>query len=103
MEESINSETENQMELLKYVKRIFTNVYNGKHFTIIGIRQVAKQFKCSVKNVYAILAKYQNTGAYVVNGFFKGLRVDSEYLKVQRLADCGVASSEAKCETSSNG
>ena len=79
------------------------NVYNGKHFTIIGIRQVAKQFKCSVKNVYAILAKYQNTGAYVVNGFFKGLRVDSEYLKVQRLADYGVASSEAKCETSSNG
>ena len=81
----------------------FTNVYNGKYFTIIGIRQIAKQFKCSVKNVYSILAKYQNTGAYVVNGFFKGLRVDSEYLKVQRLADCGVASSEAKCETSSNG
>ena len=78
----------------------FTNVYNNKSFTIIGIKNVAKQFRCSMKNFAAILAKYSNTGAYVKRGIFKGLRVDSEYLKVQRLVDNDVASSEAKCETS---
>lgn len=76
---------------------VFTNVYNGKQFTILGVHQVAKQFDCSVKNVYAILSKYANTGAYVINGIFKGLRVDSEYLKVHRLtADHGVGSSDPK-------
>lgn len=78
----------------------FTNVYNNKSFTIIGITNVAKQFGCSRKNVNAILCKYANTGAYVKQGMFKGLRVDSEYLKVQRLVNFDVASSEAKCETS---
>lgn len=78
----------------------FTNVYNNKSFTIIGLKNIAKQFGCSLKNVNAILVKYANTGAYVKQGMFKGLRVDSEYLKVQRLVDKDVTSSEAKCETS---
>ena len=78
----------------------FTNVFNNKQFTIIGIKNVAKQFGCSEKNFKAIITKYANTGAYVKQGIFKGLRVDSEYLKVQRLVDNDVASSEAKCETS---
>lgn len=75
----------------------FTNVFNGKQFAILGIHQVAKQFGCNIKNVYAILAKYANTGAYVKAGLFKGLRVDSEYLKVHRLtADHGVGLSNPK-------
>ena len=63
----------------------FTNVYNGDSFSIIGITNVAKKFACSKKNFKAILTKYANTGMYVKQGFFKGLRVDSEYLEVQRL------------------
>lgn len=78
----------------------FTNVFNNKSFTIIGINNVASQFGCSKKNVCSIITKYANTGAYVKQGLFKGLRVDTEYLKVQRLVNKDVASSEAKCETS---
>ena len=78
----------------------FTNIYNNKAFTIIGIKNVAKQFGCSIKNFKATLAKYANTGAYVKQGFFAGLRVDSEYLKVQRLVYNDVPSSEGKCGTS---
>jgi len=37
---------------------------------------------------------------YVKQGMFKGLRIDSEYLKVQRLSQSGVDSSESKCGTS---
>lgn len=78
----------------------FTNIYNNKSFSIIGMANVAKQFGCSRKNFNAIVTKYTNTGKYVKQGFFKGLRVDSEYLKVQRLSQMGVGSSESKCETS---
>lgn len=79
----------------------FTNVYNGKSFSIIGLKNIVKQFKCSLKNVKAILTKYCNTGKYVKNGFFKGLRVDSEYLEVHRLtANHGVGSSDPKYQTS---
>lgn len=96
-----HSERDNSTGQFKQVKAYtFTNVYNEKCFTVIGLKNVAKQFGCSVKNVNAILEKYANTGAYVKQGFFKGLRVDSEYLKVQRLVNNDVASSEAKCETS---
>lgn len=78
----------------------FTNVYNGKTFSIIGISNVAKQFGCSKKNFKALITSYANTGKYVKQGLFKGLRIDSEYLKVQRLESDLVASSEAKCGTS---
>lgn len=78
----------------------FTNVYNNNKFIIIGINEIASQFKCSKKNVKAILGKYSNTGMYVKNGLFKGLKVDSEYLKVQRLGQSPVGSSESKCGTS---
>ena len=78
----------------------FTNIYNGKSFTIIGIKNVAKQFGSSSKNFKACLTKYANTGMYVKQGFFKGLKIDSEYLKVQRLSHCGVESSDSKCGTS---
>ena len=37
---------------------------------------------------------------YVKRGIFKGLRIDSEYLKVQRLSGNGVESSDSKCKTS---
>ena len=83
-----------------YKAYTFTNVYNGKAFTIIGINNVAKQFHCTAKNFKAIITKYANTGAYVKQGIFKGLRVDSEYLKVQRLSQEGVDSSESKCKES---
>lgn len=78
----------------------FTNIYNGKSFVIIGINEIASQFKCSKKNVKAILCKYGNTGMHVKAGIFKGLMVESEYLKVQRLGHSPVGSSESKCETS---
>ncbi|NCB80324.1 MAG: hypothetical protein EOM41_10395 [Bacilli bacterium] len=78
----------------------FTNVYNGKAFSIIGINNVAKQFHCTAKNFKAIICKYANTGMYVKQGIFKGLRVDSEYLKVQRLSQSGVGLSDPKCKAS---
>lgn len=79
---------------------MFTNVYNNKSFTIIGIKNVLNQFGCSKKTFLANVVKYCNTGAYVKQGLFKGLRIDSEYLKVQRLVDNDVPSSEGKCGTS---
>lgn len=78
----------------------FTNVFNGKSFTILGFKNVLKQLGGSKRNFMTMIQKYANTGAYVKYGRFKGLRIDTEDLKVQRLADNGVASSEAKCETS---
>ena len=83
-----------------YKAYTFTNVYNGKAFTIVGINNVAKQFHCTAKNFKAILTKYNNTGAFVKQGIFKGLRVDSEYLKVQRLSPSGVGLSNPKCKAS---
>lgn len=75
----------------------FTNVYNGKKFTIIGMKNVIKQFGCSLKLFKSIVTKYANTGAYVKQGYFKGLKIDSEYLQVQRLtANHGVESSDSK-------
>lgn len=65
----------------------FTNVYNGDSFSIIGITNVAKKFACSKKNFKAVITKYANTGNYVKQGIFKGLRIDSDYLKVQRLEE----------------
>lgn len=81
----------------------FTNIYNNKSFIIIGIKNVAKQFGCSLKLFNQIIYKYSNTGMYVKQGYFKGLKIDSEYLKVQRLVDNDVDSSESKCETPSSG
>ena len=80
-----------------YKAYTFTNVFNGKCFTIIGINNVARQLHCTAKNFKSIITKYANTGLYVKSGIFKGLRVDSEYLKVHRLTpDQGVESSDSK-------
>ena len=81
----------------------FTNIFNGNSFSIVGISNVAKQFGCSKKNFKACITKYSNTGMYVKQGIFKGLRIDSEYLKVQRLSLSGVDSSESKCRTPKKG
>ena len=85
-----------------FVKKAYTfkNMYNMNEFIIIGINEIASQFKCSKKNVKAIITKYANTGMFVKNGLFKGLKVDSEYLKVQRLGQSSVGPSGSKCETS---
>ena len=85
-----------------FVKKGYTfkNVYNNNEFTIIGIDEISSQFKCSKKNVKAILTKYANTGMHVKAGLFKGLMVNSEYLKVQRLGHSSVGPSGSKCETS---
>lgn len=93
----INRGDDGQFKTCKSYK--FTNIYNNKSFTIIGINNIVKQFGCSSKLFKAILCKYSNTGAYVKQGYFKGLRIDSEYLKVQRLVNYDVDSSESKCET----
>lgn len=44
-----------------------------------------------------MIQKYANTGAYIKYGRFKGLRIDTEDLKVHRLtANHGVGSSDPK-------
>lgn len=63
---------------------IFTNIYNGKSFTIIGIKNVAKHFGFKDSSITA-LKKHVNTGEYVKTGVLKNLRIDSVDLKVQRL------------------
>lgn len=62
----------------------FTNVFNGKSFTIIGIKNVAKHFNIKHASITA-LKKHVNTGEYVKYGVLKNLRIDSVELKVQRL------------------
>ena len=48
----------------------------------------------------AILTKYDHSGMYVKQGLIKGLRIDSEYLKVHRLtSNQGVGSSGPKSQT----
>ena len=75
----------------------FTNVYNNKQFSIIGMKNILNQFKCSLKNVTAILCKYANTGMYVKQGYFKGLRINTQYLKVHRpTTNHGVGESSPK-------
>ena len=83
----------------QYKVYTFTNVFNGEAFSIIGITNVAKKFVSSKKNFKAVIKKYANTGMYVKQGIFKGLRIDSEYLEVQRLESNLVDSSESKCGT----
>ena len=83
----------------QYKVYTFTNVFNGEAFSIIGITNVAKKFASSKKNFKAVIKKYANTGMYVKQGIFKGLRIDSEYLEVQRLENNLVDSSESKCGT----
>ena len=90
----------NTGRFIDYKVYTFTNVFNNNQFSIIGINNVLKQFGCGKKTFLANVVKYCNTGAYVKHGLFKGLRIDSEYLKVQRLVDNDVPSSEGKCGTS---
>lgn len=78
------------------VAYVFTNVYNGAQFTILGFRKLRKQFRIS-GYTYGLIQKYANTGAYIKNGMLKGLRVDKVDLKVQRLTpNQGVGSSDPK-------
>lgn len=65
---------------------IFTNVYNGKSFTILGINNVAKHFGIKVDSLKAI-RNHANTGDYIKSGVLKNLKVDICDLKVQRLED----------------
>lgn len=75
----------------------FTNVFNGNSFTILGFKNVLKQFGGSKRNFIDRVQKYANTGAYIKWGRFKGLRIDTEDLKVQRLTpNQGVGSSDPK-------
>lgn len=81
----------------------FTNVFNGNSFTILGFKNVLKQFGGSKRNFIDRVQKYANTGAYVKVGRFKGLRIDVEDLKVHRLApNQGVGSSDPKYWNSSD-
>jgi len=63
---------------------MFTNIFNGKSFVIIGIKNVAKHFGFKDASITA-LRKHINTGEYVKSGLLKNLRIDSIDLKVQRL------------------
>lgn len=78
------------------VAYVFTNVYNGAQFTILGFRKLRRQFRIS-GYTYGLIQKYANTGAYIKNGILKGLRVDKVDLKVHRLtSNQGVGSSDPK-------
>ena len=75
---------------------MFTNVYNGKQFIILGFRTLRKQCKIS-GYAYDIIQKHANTGDYIKSGMLKGLRIDKVNLKVHRLtANDGVGSSDPK-------
>ena len=62
----------------------FTNVFNGKSFTILGINNVAKHFGIKADSLKAI-RNHANTGDYVKTGVLKNLKIDVYDLKVQRL------------------
>lgn len=75
---------------------VFTNVLNGKSFTIIGFKQLLKQLHITPANS-SIIYKYANTGDYVKRGVLKGLKVDIINLEVRRsTAINGVESSDSK-------
>lgn len=76
----------------------FTNVFNGKQFTIVGINACMKYFGYkSSGGLYKVINKHKNTGDYIKTGILKGLRIDENILKVQRpTANHGVDSSESK-------
>ena len=76
----------------------FTNVFNGNSFTILGFKNVLKQFGGSKRNFIDRVQKYANTGSYIKCGRFKGLRIDTEDLKVQRLVQSDVEPSGSKCK-----
>ena len=78
-------------------------MFNGKSFTILGFKNVLKQFGGSKSNFISRVQKYANTGAYIKYGRFKGLRIDSEDLKVQRLVHSDVESSDSKCKAPKTG
>lgn len=79
----------------------FTNVFNGNSFTILGFKNVLKQLGGSKRNFMHMIQTYANTGAYIKSGRFKGLRIDTEDLKVHRLtANHGVGSSDPKYQSS---
>lgn len=65
---------------------IFTNIYNGKSFTILGIKNVGKYFGLKPDSLKAI-RNNANTGKYIKSGILKNLRVDIVDLKVQRLEE----------------
>ena len=75
---------------------VFTNVLNGKSFTIIGFKQMMKQLHITPANS-GIIYKYANTGNYIKKGILKGLKVDIINLEVRRsTAINGVESSDSK-------
>lgn len=75
---------------------VFTNIYSGKSFTIIGFKQLLKQMRITPANS-GIIYKYANTGAYVKKGVLKNLKIDIINLEVRRsTAINGVGSSDPK-------
>lgn len=75
---------------------VFTNVFTGKSFTILGFKQVLRQLHISPANS-SILYKYANTGNYVKKGILKGLKLDIINLEVRRSTVInGVGSSDPK-------
>ena len=81
----------------------FTNVFNGNSFTILGFKNVLKQFGGSKRNFIDRVQTYANTGSYIKCGRFKGLRIDVEDLKVQRLVQSDVEPSGSKCKAPQEG
>lgn len=68
-----------------YKAYIFTNVYNGKSFTILGFKSLLKHFNVN-DTCKRTLSRRANTGEYIKKGVFKGLKLDIIDLKVQRLS-----------------
>lgn len=82
------SKLENRFKTEKPLRKayVFTNVFNGKSFTIIGINNVAKHFGIKPDSLKAI-RNHANTGDYIKSGVLKNLKVDIYDLKVQRLEE----------------
>lgn len=82
------SKLENRFKTEKPLRKayVFTNVFNGKSFTIIGINNVAKHFGIKPDSLKAI-RNHANTGDYIKSGVLKNLKVDIYNLKVQRLEE----------------
>lgn len=61
----------------------FTNVYNGKQFTIIGFKNLMKTLHIPIGSS-SIIYRNANTGKYIMRGILKGLKIDIIELKVRR-------------------
>lgn len=62
---------------------IFTNVFNGNSFAIVGWRNMIKQFGMKPGSA-SVITRNAGTGKYIKSGILKGLKIDIIDLDVRR-------------------